>query len=63
MCVVDESVFNIPKQYKSIGADTIRPYTTAVDDDDILLQLAIQQSLSSSDGANEQDEEQVCLVD
>lgn len=83
-CVVDESVFKIPTNYRCINyyADSaslvpqasggaagvpgtgsrgyppatpyyhhIRP-SAAVDEDDILLQLAIQQSLSESQGAD-----------
>lgn len=48
MCVVNEAAFAIPASYRNSGAGAPHAQTPAVDEDDILLQLAIQQSLSSS---------------
>lgn len=58
-CIVDEQVFKIPSSYRCTnyvvssdlgephGRQNITHYGQAVDEDDILLQLAIQQSLST----------------
>ena len=45
-CIVDESVFTVPPSYKTLGSN-LMPHNVQVDEEDILLQLAIQQSLAS----------------
>ncbi len=46
MCIVDESVFSIPPAYKTLGSN-VMPHIVPADEEDILLQLAIQQSLTT----------------
>ena len=55
MCIVDESVFAIPSTYKALGAN-LMPHVAPIDEEDILLQLAIQQSLIGDVDPNEIDQ-------
>lgn len=57
-CLVDESVFSIPSGYCTIGHTLRQQMVSREDEDDILLQLAIQQSLASSN-----DQEQVTALE
>jgi hypothetical protein len=47
----DEILFKIPNEYSQQVA-TSAPYVGPMDEEDILLQLAIQQSLSDTDDVN-----------
>lgn len=55
MCIVDEVIFAVPPSYRRVGAD-VSAHVVPMDEEDILLQLAIQQSLADNpqaDGAEE----------
>jgi ankyrin repeat domain-containing protein 13 len=55
-CLVDELVFTIPNGYRSIGHTLPQQMASREDEDDILLQLAIQQSLSTSNQFGDQEQ-------
>lgn len=55
MCIVDESVFAVPPSYKTLGSN-LMSHNAQVDEEDILLQLAIQQSLAGDTDPNAVDQ-------